>query len=135
MAPRRFGTFRYPTRPDTQVPQGLSLEVEAGKTLVLLGESRMGKSTIAALLLRFYDSDRAVVRIDNYDVRCVNLNHLRMNVGLVSQEPALFKTSFKDNILYGPNSARYLLREFTTNLSRENLSQVLVVQLGTWPTS
>lgn len=103
--------FRYPTRPDTPVLQGLSLAIEPGQTLALVGPSGNGKSTIASLLLRFYDPDRGVVRIDNYDIRCINLNHLRTNIGLVSQEPVLFKMSIKDNILYGLDKTRYSMRD------------------------
>lgn len=103
--------FSYPTRPDTPVLQGLNLTIEPGQTLALVGPSGNGKSTIASLLLRFYDPDRGVVRIDNYDIRCINLNHLRTNIGLVSQEPCLFKMSIKDNILYGLDKTRYSMKD------------------------
>jgi ATP-binding cassette subfamily B (MDR/TAP) protein 1 len=117
--------FRYPTRPDTQVLQGLNLDIEAGKTLALVGPSGMGKSTIAALLLRFYDPDRGVVRIDGHDVRCINLNHLRMNVGLVSQEPVLFRASIRDNIVYGLDPARYSMREIRMAAKLANIDEFI----------
>ena len=117
--------FRYPTRPDTQVLQGLNLSLRAGQTLALVGPSGNGKSTIAALLLRFYDPDRGVVRIDNYDIRCVNLNYLRQSVGLVSQEPVLFKASIKENILYGLDKSRYSMRDVVNAARLANIDDFI----------
>lgn len=117
--------FRYPTRPDTPVLQGLTLTIRAGQTLALVGPSGNGKSTIASLLLRFYDPDRGVVRLDNYDIRCINLNHLRLNVGLVSQEPVLFKASIKDNILYGLDKSRYSMRDVINAAKLANIDDFI----------
>lgn len=103
--------FAYPTRPDTPVLQGLNMTIEAGQTLALVGPSGNGKSTIAALLLRFYDPDQGVVRVDGHNIRCINLNHLRFNIGIVSQEPCLFKASIKDNILYGLDKSTVPMRD------------------------
>lgn len=117
--------FRYPTRPDTPVLQGLKLTVKPGQTLALVGPSGNGKSTIASLLLRFYDPDKGVVRIDDYDIRCVNLNHLRMNIGLVSQEPCLFKASIKDNILYGLDRSRYSMKDVINAAKLANIDDFI----------
>lgn len=117
--------FRYPTRPETPVLQGLRLTVKPGQTLALVGPSGNGKSTIASLLLRFYDPDKGVVRIDDYDIRCVNLNHLRMNIGLVSQEPCLFKTSIKENILYGLDKSRYTMRDVVNAAKLANIDDFI----------
>jgi len=119
-------SFRYPTRPDTQVLQGLNLTIRAGQTLALVGPSGNGKSTIAGLLLRFYDPDRGVVRIDNYDIRCINLNHLRQSVGLVSQEPVLFKTTIKENILYGLDKSRYTMRDVVNAARQANIHDFII---------
>lgn len=118
--------FSYPTRPDTQVLRGLNLNIKAGQTLALVGPSGNGKSTIGSLLLRFYDPDRGVIRIDNYDIRCINLNHLRMNVGIVSQEPCLFKTSIKENILYGLDKSRYTQCDIENAAKLANIHDFIV---------
>lgn len=118
--------FRYPTRMMTPVLQGLSLTVKPGQTLALVGPSGQGKSTIGSLLLRFYDPYKGAVRIDNYDIRCINLNYLRMNVGLVSQEPCLFKASIKENILYGLDKSRYSMAEIENAAKLANIHDFIM---------
>lgn len=117
--------FNYPSRPDMPVLQGLNLTVRPGQTVALVGPSGNGKSTIAALLLRFYDPNRGAVLIDDFDVRCINLNHLRHNVGLVSQEPCLFKASIKENILYGLDRSRYSMREIIQAAKLANIHEFI----------
>lgn len=117
--------FRYPSRPDNVVLNGMNLEIKPGQTLALVGPSGQGKSTIAAMLLRFYDPDRGVVRIDHHDVRCINLNHLRLNVGLVSQEPCLFKTSIRENILYGLDKSKYSMRDVINAAKMANIDDFI----------
>lgn len=99
--------FRYPTRPELPVLQNLTLNIKSGQTVALVGASGCGKSTLAQLLLRFYDPDKGVIKIDQYDIRCVNINHLRQNVGIVSQEPVLFRASIRENIAYGLMERQY----------------------------
>lgn len=94
-------TFEYPTRPDVPVLRGLSIEVSPGQTLALVGESGCGKSTIVSLVERFYDPRTGVLAIDDVDAREYEVNNLRSQVGLVSQEPDLFNRSVRDNIAYG----------------------------------
>lgn len=103
--------FNYPCRPDMPVLQGVNLSVRPGQTIALVGPSGNGKSTIASLLLRFYDPNRGNVLVDDFDVRCINISHLRQSIGLVSQEPCLFKASIKDNILYGLDKSKYSMRD------------------------
>lgn len=93
--------FEYPTRPDVQVLRGASVAVSQGETLALVGASGCGKSTIIALLERFYDPRDGSIRIDGTGISEYNLDHLRFNLGLVSQEPDLFNKSIRDNIAYG----------------------------------
>jgi len=93
--------FVYPTRPDVRVLRGLSAAVAAGKSLALVGESGCGKSTIVALLLRFYDVADGSVALDALDVRAWDVAHLRSHLALVSQEPDLFSLSVRDNIAFG----------------------------------
>lgn len=77
----------------------------AGKTVALVGQSGSGKSTVIALLERFYDPLSGEVLIDGTNIKELQLKWLRRQIGLVSQEPALFATSIKENILYGKDGA------------------------------
>ncbi|KAM9307778.1 ATP-dependent translocase ABCB1 [Gastrophryne carolinensis] len=96
--------FNYPTRPDVAVLQGLDVSVTKGQTLALVGSSGCGKSTTVQLLERFYDPHGGIVSIDGSDVRSVNIQWLRAQMGIVSQEPMLFDCSIAENIAYGDNS-------------------------------
>ncbi|XP_077010189.1 bile salt export pump isoform X2 [Tamandua tetradactyla] len=96
-------TFTYPSRPDMQVLNGLSVSVHPGQTLAFVGSSGCGKSTSIQLLERFYDPDKGKM-IDGHDSRKVNVQFLRSNIGIVSQEPVLFACSIADNIKYGDNT-------------------------------
>jgi ABC-type multidrug transport system fused ATPase/permease subunit len=98
-------TFCYPSRPDARVLNGLSLHVRRGGTVALVGASGSGKSTVVALVERFYDPSEGAVLLDGRDVREVNLKWLRRQVGLVSQEPVLFSVSVGENIRYGREDA------------------------------
>ncbi|KAK7815872.1 abc transporter b family member 18 [Quercus suber] len=92
----------YPSRPDTPILQGFNLKVQAGKTL---GGSGSGKSTIISLLERFYDPEKGDILLDKYKIKRLQLKWLRSHMGLVNQEPVLFATSIKENILFGKEDA------------------------------
>ncbi|XP_063626535.1 mitochondrial potassium channel ATP-binding subunit [Cydia splendana] len=95
-------TFAYPTRPEAIVLKNFNLKIPAGKTIAIVGTSGNGKSTIAALLERFYDVNEGQVTIDGIDVREMDAKWLRGRaLGLISQEPVLFATSVRENIRYG----------------------------------
>ncbi|KAM5280513.1 bile salt export pump isoform 2-T2 [Ctenodactylus gundi] len=96
--------FTYPSRPDMQVLNGLSVSVNPGQTLAFVGSSGCGKSTSIQLLERFYDPSQGKVMIDGHDSKRVNVQFLRSNIGIVSQEPVLFACSIMDNIKYGDNT-------------------------------
>ncbi|PFX21918.1 Multidrug resistance protein 1 [Stylophora pistillata] len=96
--------FRYPTRPDVKVLRGLTLSVQKGQKLALVGSSGCGKSTVVSLLERFYDAQEGEVAIDGNNVRTLNIQWLRFHIGIVSQEPILFGCSIADNIAYGDTS-------------------------------
>ncbi|XP_020702162.1 putative multidrug resistance protein [Dendrobium catenatum] len=97
--------FRYPTRPETEVISGFSLRVETGKTVALVGGSGSGKSTVISLLQRFYEVNGGEIMIDGVHIRRLKVKWLRGLMGLVSQEPALFAASIKENILFGKEDA------------------------------
>ncbi|KAI0502656.1 hypothetical protein KFK09_017612 [Dendrobium nobile] len=97
--------FSYPSRPDIEVFKGFNLIVEARKTMALMGESGSGKSTLISLLQRFYDPTTGEILLDRVNIRKLRLKWLRAQMGLVSQEPVLFATSIKENILFGKEDA------------------------------
>eukprot|EP00850_Spirogloea_muscicola_P019763 SM000198S05334 [mRNA] locus=s198:71017:85178:- [translate_table: standard] len=97
--------FRYPSRPDVPVFSSFSLTVPAGKTVALVGASGSGKSTVISLVERFYDPLGGAVLVDGHDIRTLNLRWLRTHIALVAQEPALFSTTIRDNIMYGKDNA------------------------------
>ncbi len=86
------------------VLSGVSFTVEPGSKLALVGESGEGKTTLANLLLRFYELTEGSILIDGSDVRSVSQASLRRNIGVVFQEPALFSGSVAENITYGQSS-------------------------------
>ncbi|KAJ6795680.1 ABC transporter B family member 11-like isoform X2 [Iris pallida] len=97
----RHVSFKYPTRPDTQIFRDLSLVIHSGKTVALVGESGSGKSTAVSLLQRFYDPDAGQILLDGVEIRKLQVRWLRQQMGLVSQEPALFNDTIRANIAYG----------------------------------
>ncbi|XP_022678965.1 putative multidrug resistance protein [Setaria italica] len=97
--------FCYPSRPESPVLASFSLRVPAGHTVALVGHSGSGKSTAIALLERFYDPSAGEVALDGVDIRRLRLKWLRAQMGLVSQEPAMFAMSVRENILFGEEDA------------------------------
>ncbi|CAF0763048.1 unnamed protein product [Brachionus calyciflorus] len=93
--------FSYPQRPEVKILKGLNLSIPAGKTIALCGASGGGKSTVIQLLQRFYEPNSGCVKIDNYDIKDLDLEWLREQMALVSQEPVLFSTTIKENIRLG----------------------------------
>ena len=92
-------TFRYGSGPE--VLHDLSLTIEPGQVVALVGPSGAGKTTLAALIPRFYDVQGGRVTIDGHDVKGVRLRDLRGHIGVVPQEPILFGGTLRDNIRYG----------------------------------
>ncbi|KAJ1273096.1 hypothetical protein BS78_06G254100 [Paspalum vaginatum] len=101
----RHVDFSYPARPDIQIFKDFNLKIQAGRSQALVGASGSGKSTVIALIERFYDPTGGKVAIDGKDIRRLNLKSLRLKIGLVQQEPVLFATSILENIAYGKDGA------------------------------
>ena len=92
-------TFRYsPSLPD--VLHGVSLRIAAGEVVALVGPSGAGKTTIAALLPRFWDVTGGRITFDGIDIRDLSLSDLRASIGIVPQEPTLFSGTVRENIAY-----------------------------------
>lgn len=92
-------TFTYPTK-DAPALRNISFDVEAGKTVALVGRSGSGKSTIANLFTRFYDIDSGEIFLDGSDIREYTLSNLRTHFALVSQNVHLFNDTIANNIAY-----------------------------------
>lgn len=96
--------FIYPSR-TKRVLKEFNMSIPANKKIALVGYSGCGKSTIANLLLRFYDINEGSLLIDGKDIKEYNVAELRRQIGIVMQEPILFNVSIKENILYGNENA------------------------------
>ena len=97
--------FAYPTRPDATVLNGVSFAIEPNQVVALVGPSGGGKSTVAALISRFYDVEGGDIQLDGLSISKLNMDWLREHVAVVRQEPILFATTILDNIRYGRPSA------------------------------
>lgn len=98
-------SFSYPTRPAVAIFNGLTFSIPPGTNVAIVGPSGGGKSTIGALLLRFYDPTSGNITINDVPVSTMNLKSLRRRIGLVSQEPVLFSGTIAENISYGKPTA------------------------------
>jgi ABC-type multidrug transport system fused ATPase/permease subunit len=98
-------SFNYPSRFDFTVLKNISFKAKAGQTVALVGSSGSGKTTIASLLLRFYDPIAGHILIDGVDTKTINLTELRKQIALVPQDVILFAGSIKVNIAYGKPNA------------------------------
>ncbi|KAF9230206.1 P-loop containing nucleoside triphosphate hydrolase protein [Melanogaster broomeanus] len=93
--------FRYPTRPGVRVLRGLSIKVEPGTYVALVGASGCGKSTVIQLIERFYDPLAGQVLLDGQPINEFNIQEYRKHISLVSQEPTLYAGTIRFNILLG----------------------------------
>jgi ATP-binding cassette subfamily B (MDR/TAP) protein 1 len=99
--------FHYPSRPNVPILKGLTTTFEAGQTIALVGASGSGKSTVIALVERFYDPISGSIKLDGREIKSLNLKWLRRQIGLVSQEPTLFATSVRGNVEHGLIGSRW----------------------------
>jgi ATP-binding cassette subfamily B (MDR/TAP) protein 1 len=94
-------TFSYPLRPQHKVLRGVSIEAEPGQSLAFVGASGCGKTTMIALLERFYDPDSGTICFNNRDIKDLNPRRYRSNIAMVQQEPTLYLGSIRENIALG----------------------------------
>ncbi|KAI1100184.1 hypothetical protein F4804DRAFT_319756 [Jackrogersella minutella] len=98
-------SFAYPTRPAVMIFNSLNFEIPSGSNVCIVGPSGGGKSTVSALLLRFYDPTSGSISINGVDISKMNAKALRRRIGMVSQEPVLFSGTVAENISYGKPKA------------------------------
>ena len=98
-------TFTYPTRPETAAMRDVSFHVTPGKTVAIVGPSGAGKTTVFALIQRFFDPQQGSVRIDGVDVRQADPQAVRSRIAVVPQETMIFSGSIIDNIRFGKPEA------------------------------
>ncbi len=92
--------FHYPSRPDTPALDDFSLNVSPGETVALVGPSGAGKTTVFQLLLRFYDPDSGLIRLDGVPLSEADPRAIRARIALVPQEPVIFAASVTENVRY-----------------------------------
>mmetsp|Transcript_4918 Transcript_4918/g.14223 ORF Transcript_4918/g.14223 Transcript_4918/m.14223 type:complete len:1045 (+) Transcript_4918:504-3638(+) len=93
--------FKYPSRPEQQIFQGLEMCVKKGETLAIVGPSGQGKSTVIQLIEQFYRPDSGTIFYNGVPMTDLNVSWLRNRMSLVAQEPVLFDISIRDNIRFG----------------------------------
>ncbi|XP_012637331.2 bile salt export pump [Microcebus murinus] len=98
-------TFHYPSRPEVKILNNLNMVIKPGEMTAIVGSSGTGKSTALQLIQRFYDPSEGMVTLDGHDIRSLNIQWLRDQIGIVEQEPVLFATTIAENIRYGREDA------------------------------
>jgi ATP-binding cassette, subfamily B, bacterial len=102
-----FENVSFSYREGSPVLDGFTFEASPGAKIALVGPSGVGKSTLASLLVRFYDPTSGAIRLDGVDLRDIRLEALRRQIAIVLQEPVLFAASIRENIAYGNTEASF----------------------------
>ncbi|KAK6623968.1 hypothetical protein RUM44_010825 [Polyplax serrata] len=93
--------FEYPSRPGVTILRGLNLKIKSGEIVAIVGGSGSGKSTLLQLIQRLYDPMKGDIFLDGENIQSLKVSWLRQQLGVVGQEPLLFATTIRENILYG----------------------------------
>ena len=101
----QFDAVRFRYKDDVPLIEDLSLEVEPGQTIAIVGQTGAGKTTLVNLLMRFYDVDGGSIRVDGVDIRHVRRSALRRTFGMVLQDTWLFSGTIRENIAFGRDGA------------------------------
>jgi len=124
--------FAYPDEPDVEVLHDLSLHVEPGQMIALVGPTGAGKTTIVNLLSRFYDPTAGKVYIDDQDISTVTLSSLRSTVGVMTQDSFLFSGTIRENLVYGKPDAT--LEEISNACHKLGLDEFIQNQANSFDT-
>ncbi|TFF83926.1 ABC transporter ATP-binding protein [Candidatus Thorarchaeota archaeon] len=128
----RFEDVTFSYVEETEVLRDVSFEIEAGKTVAVVGHTGAGKTTVAALINRFYDPDEGRILIGDQDLRQVSLESLHEDVSLIPQIPYLFDGTILENIRYGNRDATdEQIREICTLIGANEFIEVLADGYGT----
>ncbi len=100
-----FDQVYHEYEPNEPVLKNINLDIKPGESIAIVGETGAGKTTIASLLMRFYDINGGSIKIDNIDIRDYDLQDLRSQIGLVGQDVFLFSGTVLDNIRFGKPDA------------------------------
>ncbi|KZO93898.1 hypothetical protein CALVIDRAFT_502257 [Calocera viscosa TUFC12733] len=120
--------FRYPSRPDVMVLQGFNMELRTGESVALVGKSGSGKSSVQALMLRYYDPTEGRITFNGRDIREFTPESWRATIGYVPQEPVLFSGTIGSNIAYGRPDAT--LEDIAAAAQQANCDFVHAFPLG-----
>lgn len=97
--------FSYPSRPSVEILKGISFSIEPGQKIAIVGTSGTGKSTLAQLMMRFYEPSQGKIKMGDYAIQDLSVGDWRKMVALVPQEVLLFGGSIRENIAYGKPGA------------------------------
>ena len=97
--------FSYPSRPSVEILKGISFTIEPGQKIAIVGTSGTGKSTLAQLMMRFYEPSQGKIKMGDYAIQDLSVGDWRKMVALVPQEVLLFGGSIRENIAYGKPGA------------------------------
>ena len=104
--------FSYPQRKDIEVLRGFNLSIQQGQTVALVGHSGVGKSTLASLILHYYETESGAIQFDGQNISDIEVKHLRSQMAIVPQELILFSGTIRENIAYGkPGAAQEEIEE------------------------
>ncbi|XP_014550350.1 hypothetical protein COCVIDRAFT_115699 [Bipolaris victoriae FI3] len=104
-------SMAYPSSPQTMALRHINLEIPVGKFVAIVGGSGSGKSTVLSLLERFYDPTHGRITLDGQDIRQLHLNSYRQMISLVSQEPAIFSGTIRENLMIGQDAFEFVSEE------------------------
>ena len=124
-------SFAYPTHPDQFVLKNVSFTITPGEKFAIVGPSGSGKSTIIQLLERFYDPTEGRILLDGMDIREIDIDHYRMIMGLVSQQPILFADTIRNNLIIGLENRKEAFKdeEIWKSLERANVKSFITDKL------